>query len=66
LILLVVGSMLISQVAYTIHVSDEQADFVEQALNVQSHAVAGNIAASATADLIQRDPPRVRIVVAPI
>ena len=53
LILLVVGSMLISQLIYTIHVSDQQADFVERALNAQSHAVAGNIAASATADLIQ-------------
>ncbi len=55
LILLVVGSLLISQLSYTFHVSDEQADFVERALNLQSHTVAGNIAASATADLIQGD-----------
>ncbi len=55
LVLLVVCSLLIAQVVYTIHSSDEQGDFVEQVLKTQSRALAGNLATSAAAGLVQRD-----------
>ena len=55
LVLLVVCSLLVAQVVFTIHTSDEQGDFIEQVLKTQAQALAGNIAASAAAGLIQGD-----------
>ena len=53
LVLLVVGSLLVSQLVYTIHTAEEQGALIERVLNTQSRALAGNIAASAAADLVQ-------------
>ena len=55
LVLLVVGSLLVSQLVYTIHTAEEQGALIERVLNTQSRALAGNIAASAAADLVQGD-----------
>jgi two-component system sensor histidine kinase/response regulator len=55
LVLLVVCSLLIAQVVYTIHASDEQGDFIEQVLKTQAQALAGSIATSAAAELVQGD-----------
>jgi hypothetical protein len=49
LALVVVCSMLLSQTIYTNHTIDEQSDFIEQVLRTQAQALAGNIAATASA-----------------
>ena len=55
LVLLVVGSLLVSQLVYTIHTAEEQGALIERVLDTQSRALAGNIAASAAADIVQGD-----------
>jgi hypothetical protein len=55
LVLVVAGSMLVSQALYTDHVADEQGDVIEEVLRTQAQALAANIAANATAALIGND-----------
>ena len=55
LVLVITCSMAISQVIYTNHTADEQGDLIEQVLRAQAQALAGNIAASAPASIINGD-----------
>ena len=55
LVLVVVGSMLISQALYTNHTAEEQGELIEDVLKAQSLALAGNIGASATASMVGGD-----------
>ena len=55
LLLVVSGSMFVSQALYTHHTADEQGDVIEEVLRTQAQALAVSIAANATAALIGND-----------
>jgi two-component system sensor histidine kinase/response regulator len=55
LVLVVVGSMFVSQALYTNHTTEEQSGVIEEMLRTQAQALAVNIAANATAALIGND-----------
>jgi two-component system, sensor histidine kinase and response regulator len=56
LALVLIGSMLISLVLYLRHSAEEQSNYIEQTLKVQSQVLAANIAANAASNIVERDP----------